>query len=79
MEIPMTDEQHDDELAAINPTPHLNRAKVKHTAIEIASVIRPANRFSRVGLSFLKRIELKTRAAIREEVRVHPSKGKTLL
>jgi bisphosphoglycerate-independent phosphoglycerate mutase (AlkP superfamily) len=33
----------------------------------------------RVGMSFVERIEAKVRAAIREEVRIHPSKGKTLL
>ncbi len=43
------------------------------------SVIRPSNRFTRVGMSFIERIEAKVRAAIREEVRIHPSKGKTLL
>jgi hypothetical protein len=52
---------------------------VKQTALEIAAVIRPANKFRRVGMSFVQRIEAKVRAAIREEVRIHPSKGKTLL
>jgi hypothetical protein len=32
-----------------------------------------------VGSSFVERIEAKVHAAIREEVRIHPSKGKTLL
>jgi hypothetical protein len=32
-----------------------------------------------VGRSFVERIEAKVRAAIREEVRIHPSRGKTLL
>ncbi|MDE2107037.1 MAG: hypothetical protein KGL39_58055 [Patescibacteria group bacterium] len=64
---------------AVNPTPHLNRAKVKQTALELAAQIRPANHFARVGQSFVERIEAKVRAAIREEVRSHPSKGKTLL
>lgn len=63
----------------INPTPHLNRAKVRETALDLAAQIRPANHFSRVGMSFIERIEAKVRAAIREEVRIHPSKGKTLL
>lgn len=66
-------------LKSINTTPHLCRSKVKQTALEIASTIRPANKFSRVGMSFLERIEAKVRVAIREEVRIHPSKGKTLL
>ena len=68
-----------DALAHINTTPHLNRSKVKQTALEIAAAIRPANHFGRVGMSFIERIEAKVRAAIREEVRIHPSKGKTLL
>jgi len=68
-----------DTLKSINTTPHLCRSKVKQTALEIAATIRPANKFSRVGMSFVERIEAKVRAAIREEVRIHPSKGKTLL
>jgi hypothetical protein len=68
-----------DTLKSINTTPHLCRSKVKQTALEIAAAIRPANKFSRVGMSFVERIEAKVRAAIREEVRIHPSKGKTLL
>ena len=64
---------------SVNTTPHLCRSKVKQTALEIAATIRPANKFSRVGMSFIERIEAKVRAAIREEVRIHPSKGKTLL
>lgn len=68
-----------DTLKSINTTPHLCRSKVKQTALEIATAIRPANKFSRVGMSFVERIEAKVRAAIREEVRIHPSKGKTLL
>jgi len=66
-------------LKSINTTPHLCRSKVKQTALEIAAAIRPANKFSRVGMSFVERIEAKVRAAIREEVRIHPSKGRTLL
>jgi hypothetical protein len=68
-----------DTFKSINTTPHLCRSKVKQTALEIACTIRPANKFSRVGMSFVERIEAKVRAAIREEVRIHPSKGKTLL
>jgi len=49
------------------------------TPLRIFATIRPANKFRRVGMSFLERIEAKVRVAIREEVRVHPSKGKTLL
>ena len=64
---------------SLNTTPHLCRSKVKQTALELAAAIRPANKFQRVGMSFVERIEAKVRAAIREEVRIHPSKGKTLL
>ena len=66
-------------LKKLNTTPHLCRSKVRRTALEIAAAIRPANKFTRVGMSFIERIEMKVRAAIREEVRIHPSKGKTLL
>jgi len=62
----------------MNLTPHLNRARVKRTALELAAATR-GQKFSRVGASFLQRIEARTRAAIAEEVRLHPSKGKTLL
>jgi hypothetical protein len=62
----------------MNSTPHLNRKKVKQTALEIAHEKR-AQGFTRVGQSFLDRIEAKTRAAIYNEVMSHPSKGKTLL
>src|ERR1700690_628200 len=68
-----------DTLKSINTTPHLCRSKVKQTALEIAAAIRPANKFRRVGMSFVERIEAKVRAAIREEVRIHPRKGKALL
>ena len=66
-------------LDKLNVTPHLNRARVRRTALEIAKLIRPANKFSRVGSSFLERIEAATRAAIRSEIHKHPSVGKTLL
>lgn len=62
----------------MNTTPHLNRAKVKQTALEIAKLNR-AQGFTRVGASFLARIEYTTRSAIVHEVMAHPSKGKTLL
>ena len=61
-----------------NTTRHLNRAKCKQTALEMAAQLRPANHFTRVGMSFLDRIEAATRAAIVSEVKRHPSKGHTL-
>jgi hypothetical protein len=68
-----------DTLKSLSTTPHLCRSRVKQTALELAAAIRPANKFQRVGMSFVERIEAKVRAAIREEVRIHPSRGKTLL
>lgn len=56
----------------------INRAQVKEKALELAATIRPANNFTRVGESFLDRIEARTRAAIADEVRRHPSTGRTL-
>lgn len=64
--------------ATINTTPHLNRAKVRQTALEIAGQLR-GQKWTRVGMTFLERIELATRQAIRDEVSRHPSRGKTLL
>jgi len=64
---------------SINPTPHLNRAKVKQTALELVQQIRPFWKAERVGLSFLQRIEFATTQAIRREVSQHPTRGKTLL
>ena len=61
----------------MNPTPHLNRSKVKATALEIAGATR-AQGFKHVRTSFLLRIEAATVAAIRGEVRRHPSKGVSL-
>ncbi len=37
---------------------------MKQTALEIAAAIRPANKFKRVGMSFVERIEAKVRAAM---------------
>lgn len=62
----------------MNSTPHLNRSKVKQTALELSSKSR-AKGFTRVGATFRERIEAETRAAIAREVHAHPSKGKTLL
>ena len=63
----------------MNKTPHLNRSKVKETALEYARQFRPFNKWTRVGQSFVDRIEAQTRVAIINEVKAHPSKGKTLL
>jgi hypothetical protein len=62
-----------------NPTAHLNRAKVKQTALEVVKQLRPFWNVENIGMSFLLRIEGATRAAIVSEVKRHPTKGKTLL
>ena len=62
----------------MNTTPHLNRSKVKQTALDYASRHRPTNKFSRVSASFLERIEFATHRYIHEEVQRHPSIGRTL-
>ncbi len=62
----------------MNTTPHLNKQKVKKTILAYAAQAR-AQKFTRVGTSFLERIEARVRKAIIDEVEAHPSKGKTLL
>jgi hypothetical protein len=63
-----------------NPTPHINRSRVRRTALEL--VLSERHGFwkpTRVGIKFFRRIEYATREAIRINVHNHPSKGKTLL
>jgi len=67
------------ESTSINPTPHLNRAKVKQTALEVAHQVRPFWKVERVGMSFLQRIEDAVRREIVHQVKIHPTRGKTLL
>jgi hypothetical protein len=55
-----------------------NATQVRALALEIARLTRH-HKWTRVGKPFLDRIEARTRAAIAEEIRTHPSKGKTLL
>jgi len=56
----------------------INKAQTKKLALAISEVQRPG-KFTRVGKSFLDRIESKCRTLIAEEVRAHPTLGKTLL
>jgi hypothetical protein len=49
---------------------------VKKYALELAQM--RGKKFSRVGKSFLQRVEAKTRNIIASEVHGHPSVGKTL-
>jgi hypothetical protein len=67
-----------EELKSINRTPHLNRAKVKQTALEVAKQERPFWKAERVGMSFLERVEANTHAFIVSQVKAHPTKGKTI-
>lgn len=53
-----------------------NQAAVKRRALEVAQ--QRAWNPTRVGKSFLDRIEAKVTALIYREVMAHPSKGKTL-
>jgi hypothetical protein len=56
----------------------LNKSKVKQLALEVSKSTRNG-RFTRVGQTFLERIEAQVAAVVRGEVQRHPSKGKTLL
>jgi hypothetical protein len=74
-----------DEVKTINTTPHLNRSKVKQTALEFAATQHftftngKKPRFTRVSLNFLQRVEGRVKAMIADEVQRHPKIGKTLL
>lgn len=76
----MTDEEAKQRVRdkVCRPVHLINRAQVKAKALEIAGQTR-AQGFTRVGASFLDRIEARLRAFITTEVANHPSKGKTLL
>jgi len=65
------------ETTKTNTTPLLNRSAVKKLAIQISEAQR-AGKFKRVSMEFLERINISLEATIREEVRRHPSIGKTL-
>jgi len=65
------------EVGSINKTPFINRAHVKALALDLAKY--RGQKFTRVGMSFLARINDRVRAVVAEEVRQHPSRGKTLL
>jgi hypothetical protein len=56
----------------------LNKSKVKQLALELSKNTRNG-RFSRVGESFIQRIEARVAAVVADEVYRHPGKGKTLL
>jgi hypothetical protein len=55
----------------------INRAYVKQWALDYARSNR-SHPFTRVSAEFLDAIESATKAAIRDRILRHPSKGKTL-
>ena len=56
----------------------INRSAVKKMALRLSEDTRNGT-FTRVGSSFIDRIEYKLEAIIRSEVHQHPSTGKTLM
>jgi hypothetical protein len=65
-------------LPSLRTTPHINRAKVKQTALDLAKTLRPANHFERVGASFYEAVEAEVRRFVASRIKSHPSKGVTL-
>lgn len=56
----------------------INRSAVKKMALQLSADTR-SGKFTRVGSSFLEKINAKVDAMIRSEVQTHPSVGKTLM
>lgn len=56
----------------------LNKKAVKEFTLKVAADERPASGFSRVSEKFITRMDAKLREWIRDEVKRHPSKGKTI-
>ncbi len=56
----------------------INKKHVKDYALAQSKLIR-LGRFTRVGKSFLERINSRIAGIIASEIHSHPSKGKTLL
>jgi hypothetical protein len=57
----------------------INRDYVKRWALDYARTNRGTHPFNRVSESFLNMIEAATKAAIRDRIDRHPSRGKTLM
>jgi len=55
----------------------ITKSAVKKYALELSQTTR-AGKFTRVGKSFLEQVNDRTKRAIEELVRTHPTKGKTL-
>ena len=58
--------------------PHINRARVRKTALEICAHDIRHKKFRRFADSFFDYVEASTRAAIATRVKQQPSVGKTL-
>jgi hypothetical protein len=58
---------------------YINAKSIKELALHLAKEHRPAWGAERVSRKFLERIDYKVRAIVLEEVKAHPSLGKTLL
>lgn len=56
----------------------INQKAVREYILAQAKQLRPHHPFERVGASFVTRIEGAVRSAVVQEIKNHPSKGKTL-
>lgn len=57
---------------------HINAKSCRELALHLATAHRPTQGFNRVSKEFLERIDAKVRNLILAEVKIHPSKGRTL-
>jgi hypothetical protein len=58
---------------------YINSKSIKDLALHLAKEYRPAWGAERVSQKFLERINYKVRALVLQEVKAHPSIGKTIL
>ena len=56
----------------------INKSRVKKATLELAKATR-AHTFTRVSEEFLIDVEVQVRNIITQKIKVHPSKGKTLM
>ena len=57
---------------------HINAKSIKELALHFAKEYRPAWGAERVSRKFLERIDYKVRAIVLQEIKAHPSVGKTI-
>ena len=57
----------------------INQKAVRNYILARVKQLRPHHPFERVGASFITKVEGALRNAIVQEIKQHPSKGKTLL